>query len=100
MSNQKHTPGPWTWNEDFRGLDAPEGAILEFDRYDGMWLTYVDGRKANARLIAAAPDLLEALKAIKELAKPGQSLGISDAIDLICDIYNVALKALPTGGDD
>ena len=71
----------------------------EFPRGQG-YAAECEVRDANARLIAAAPDLLETLKAIKELAKPGQSLGISDAIDLICDIYNIALKALPTGGDD
>jgi len=37
---------------------------------------------------------LVSLRKIKELAAPGQELGISDAIDLICDIYNVARAAL------
>ena len=34
-----------------------------------------------------------ALAKIEELARPGQTLGISEAIDLICDIYNVCRKA-------
>ena len=49
-------------------------------------------------------ELLEALEAIKDLAAPGQELGISDAIDLICDTYNAARAAIakattPTSGE-
>lgn len=35
-----------------------------------------------------------ALERIKALAAPGQELGISDAINLIYNIYNVARAAL------
>ena len=65
----KHTPGPWfIWEGgayagrpevkkrgELRGYDAK---ICEIDDIDGT----VRSRKANARLIAAAPDLLEALQ--------------------------------------
>lgn len=40
-------------------------------------------------------DLTNALEEIRRLARPGQTLGISEAIDLICDIYNVADQVLP-----
>lgn len=59
--NTKHTPGFWHWNEE-------EGTIVNFG---GMVIADVrelrhestsDVEEANARLIAAAPDLLEALK--------------------------------------
>lgn len=62
-----HTPGPWTSNED--------GQIQskELNNY-GNWIVATIGRPmseqdhANARLIAAAPELLEACKAaIKEI---------------------------------
>jgi hypothetical protein len=56
---QGHTPGPWEWSEDARELPeifAPSGdALAEVYKAPGS-----DGARANARLIAAAPDLLEA----------------------------------------
>lgn len=72
----KHTPGPWEIAfETFDNDGAPETAIqalggrafvafaLEFGPNNPQM------REANARLIAAAPDLLEALKKIvKSLA--------------------------------
>ncbi len=59
----KHTPGPWKWGVDFNGLCGPEKGmeVLRFQMYEGMWLEYGESQEANARLIAAAPDLLEAL---------------------------------------
>ena len=39
---------------------------------------------------AAAPDMAEALRQIQELAKPGQTMSLSDAIDALCDIWNIA----------
>lgn len=36
----------------------------------------------------------DALEQIRELAKPGQELNLSAAIDLICDIWNLAGRAL------
>lgn len=60
----KHTPGPWTWNEDFEGLRGASNAdVLNYADYEGMWLSDYKGcRQANARLIAAAPDLLIELR--------------------------------------
>ncbi len=61
----KHTPGPWTVFDaakedgisDFYGIDAPNGdAVVLYDREGGI------ESEADARLIAAAPDLLEALQ--------------------------------------
>ena len=53
----KHTPGPWEWQRPFsRNLAkclSGGGRPL---------LRCIDVSDANARLIAAAPDLLEALK--------------------------------------
>jgi hypothetical protein len=61
----KSTPGPWTWNKNYHGLTGPGGAvILDYATYEGMWVPDYAGdwAKANARLIAAAPDLLAALE--------------------------------------
>ena len=81
--NTDHTPGPWThdksegsdwgWIRDKRGVmvavcSIPEGEDLLRHRRNKT-----DPTECNARLIAAAPDLLEALKgmlfASEELAK-------------------------------
>lgn len=60
-----HTPGPWTWGDNFNGLyGAEHESVLSYADYEGMWLSFNDGHDANARLIASAPELLEALVAI------------------------------------
>lgn len=55
-----HTPGPWEVSEGrgFRSIKASDGGhVIASDQgeFTGNW-------EANARLIAAAPDLLEAAK--------------------------------------
>ena len=76
MSKTNHTPGPWylrtNRHTDSQGnswgwLDAaPPGGQQR--TIPGVNVTWTDGSitKANARLIAAAPDLLAALRAIME----------------------------------
>jgi hypothetical protein len=73
MSNIKHTPGPWevkthpsrfspeTIIED--GVCGPDGEQI---RVHGMTLTSSEEAKANSRLIASAPDLLQALEIVLE----------------------------------
>ena len=77
MNEAKHTPSPW-WVDDFGNGDVR----VVVDPVKGMPPPICDGRtfvcklyqqdergidaKANARLIAAAPELLEALQAIME----------------------------------
>lgn len=74
MSGLRHTPGPWAveWDEEDRfGLQGS----------DTMWVATITlhsetPQKANARLIAAAPNLLAACEAaLDELA------GYEDVID-------------------
>lgn len=62
----KHTPGPWTWGQNYNGLygAGKDNEVLCHAPYEGMWLRFGDQSKANAKLIAAAPDLLEALVSI------------------------------------
>jgi hypothetical protein len=72
MSNTKHTPGPWeylatnanTLNDYTRTIFATVGecvAHVETNDDDGK---PTEKGEANARLIAAAPELLEALEAV------------------------------------
>lgn len=67
MENSKHTPGPWKIMPDPRQrsgdwarwtLLSEKGSLLTFTGVDQKG----DEGAANARLIAAAPYLLEALK--------------------------------------
>lgn len=71
--NTKHTPGPWRItmptkpNKSYAKIDAPNGVWLEFAkvvvRYDYGDDQFTDRPEglANAKLIAAAPELLDAL---------------------------------------
>lgn len=59
LAEEKHTPGPWfVLKKDSACIEAPSGnvAVANLARMSN----------ADVRLIAAAPDLLQALKAIKE----------------------------------
>jgi len=82
----QHTPAPWTREpgERFRhdqsaGVTGPNGsyvaAALDLNRYDKD-----EEVEANARLIAAAPDLLDALERLVHMAEcntvPGPNLMI------------------------
>ena len=64
MIDLKHTPGPWVWTEKQRVLNSAHGKVIDHADYEGMWFARYDDAEdeANARLIAAAPDLLDALR--------------------------------------
>ncbi len=59
MSDQAHTPGPWSLNAGEFVISKTGGEICQMNDADGELL---DNALANARLIAAAPELLEALE--------------------------------------
>ena len=74
MKEAKFTPGPWRVDELFcADIQAPDGLDVAtccpwtLNRH-----TYGEEAEANANLIAAAPDMYEALEAaILEYGKPG-----------------------------
>lgn len=86
MSEAQHTPGPW------RYVHEP-GYCGELIAQDGTTIAefVVEPSLDNARLIAAAPELLEALQA---LVNEPQPLGIDSTA------YQAALVAITkaTGG--
>ena len=71
MEKQQHTPGPWAYI-------VPDGYVVRHPQIysdfgpvaNATWLgeNKLDQLKSNARLIAAAPDMLEALEEIVSAA--------------------------------
>ena len=61
----KHTPGPWVARK-VRGLGYPgqSGYAIDFNEDQEQVVDYVY-EEADARLIASAPELLEALEDLK-----------------------------------
>jgi len=60
-----HTPGPWTVESDGTTLVMDGQIVATAIAPDGA---RIDEQRANARLIAAAPDLLVALQAVLRVA--------------------------------
>lgn len=71
MEKQQHTPGPWGWSH--REIHSGDYSTQVYDANEKEIATIAwypvrqnnittTSREANARLIAAAPDLLEALE--------------------------------------
>ena len=83
----KHTPGPWTFDNEI-GLirtDTPP-----YGEWDVAKVNIVRAEaKANARLIAAAPDLLETVKRLREMCA---DFGAKTA----CDIAEAAIAKATT----
>jgi hypothetical protein len=76
MSDAKHTPGPWQLFEDYDAIGgfrqrvySVHGDIRPGHQFRGIARVPAsegdEMLEANARLIAAAPDLLEALKELR-----------------------------------
>jgi len=89
----QHTPGPWTW-------EPPNG--IPADGYDARVLGAENGytvgwvRPHNARLIAAAPELLAALEDLLDLGRAGFIRGEDIAVTRAVDAARAAItKAKP-----
>ena len=71
----KHTPGPWeaVYNDHYWDIKL-EGSYERIgDTCTSQFLSSGDNEEANARLIAAAPELLEALGTLERLAGTGMT---------------------------
>ena len=70
----KHTPGPWIVYEFVDGYDirAPEAECYVATASDPEAVWGAIGREEDACLIAAAPDLLEALEKLVSLIDAGE----------------------------
>ena len=72
--NAKHTPGPWeaVGNLVRSPMVQPQGlskGVQIAECRDAYFLSHTEESKANARLIAAAPELLEALQEMVSLVE-------------------------------
>lgn len=110
MSGQ-HTPGPWLCQP--TNIDGPDyGVCIVADNLGGLvgaalpWATEIDSGdmarvEANARLIAAAPELLEALRAAENHFGPFAEVTINgqhDTDDVRVTALMRAAIAKATGG--
>ena len=82
MSEQKHTPGPWRANSSW--IESPQMAlrvaVIDWPKR-GRAPKSENEAKANARLIAAAPEMYEALNALLEQYGVHSNHAIKMAID-------------------
>jgi len=106
MSELKHTPGPWYWAEDrwhggYSGLfqdGAGHGDAdvvvpqCENDGDDGAaWFEEIT--PANARLIAAVPDLLKVCKTAYSLIISPSHVSIDTANEVALELKDAIAKA-------
>lgn len=96
MTNQ-HTSGPWELVQDGAlnyaiqgGLPYGKGEIATLTNY----ATHPSGLAyANARLIAAAPELLEVLQDYANLLAQGITLGVQPGSAAHTNLFNLLTKA-------
>ncbi len=84
---KEHTPGPWEWRNDADGVvRSSPGILLSFGVDGTPFGDNID--KANDRLIAAAPNLLDTLEKWAELierTRETQSLFIKLEANSVAD---------------
>ena len=91
--NTQHTPGPWYWSDNVP--DAPKNHCIIVDA-DGFTIAEPSPMsEADARLIAAAPDLLAALQMVNRIWSHDQTANL--APDSPVAIVRAAI-AKATGG--
>lgn len=93
----KHTPGPW--ETDRSNSHAGQIATIHWCLDDDWievwspdWPRDEETQEANARLIAAAPELLDALRCLHECIRTGQGHALQDMLELAEDAIAKATK--------
>jgi len=87
----EHTPGPWHTDDYAMFIFGPNNETIAQTRGEGADLP-ID---ANARLLAAAPEMLEALEALP-LGSFGDDMGKHDAAEFVDNagyFFDAMLKA-------
>jgi hypothetical protein len=89
------SPGPWVWVSDgycTQLLDANGEVVMDDGSAGGEYAPVIEPDSANAHLIAAAPELLVALKAL--CAHPSVYDG-----DVPCRLFDAAINAIAKARD-
>ena len=88
------TPGEWEAKEKLGVILGLDTARWMVGNGQSAWVA-ICGREQDARLIAAAPDMYEALKAVLDSIVCNDDMSISYAIDGLarCQIDNALSKA-------
>lgn len=89
----KHTQGPWRIDDNDDIVHDKTGNKIA----SCVWGWSESDWKANVRLIAAAPDLLECLKMAeewKEHIEDDLEISGADMVDWFCDFYNQAMPLI------
>ena len=86
----KHTPGPWVLGDGT--VEHAHNIYPEYDQRQGQAIASMEpnrrgARAADARLIAAAPDLLMALERIERIATE------EDIAELSPEMYHAVMQA-------
>jgi hypothetical protein len=94
MNAPRHTPGAWLYDERYRGVlasnDTGNAVIVAYPaRTPAMPEAEAE---ANGRFIAAAPEMLATLEAIKEIAHDDASF--PDPVDRLNNILGIVAIAL------
>lgn len=93
METAKHTPGPWRYH------DGRIIAGYRPDQHEIVFAMSSENEIADARLIAAAPDLLEALKDFVRWEQEYGIPGIKDAATSFQEAVTHARAALKLAGE-
>jgi hypothetical protein len=92
MTEQKHTPGPWIARKTGgQGWPGQRGWAIDFNEDQEQVVDFVY-EAADAKLIAAAPDMLEALIKLHDSLKQLNDCG--DAGRLVADYVDIAQAAI------
>lgn len=99
MSETEYTPGPWRSGTvygaivaDYKTSSYEESGHGDVNYYGGHLVCESVEFEANARLIAAAPEMLEALKEI--VSDSGQGNSHDSLLQEIVDIHSIARDAI------
>ena len=98
MSQQKHTPGPWHIDFDDCEADIHSGFGM-VAKTMGHGKEQDDEGRANARLIAAAPELLEALEAlVNDFGRDGYGVEFKGGECCVIDMARAVIAKTTRGG--
>lgn len=91
----KHTKGTWSYTSDgeanFSGIATKENWLMRIQHNGELLLEEQD---ANTKLIAAAPELLEALQKIHNMCYGDVKGSLDENLDKIADVTLSALQKI------